>query len=164
MSLCLCLGVYVCEGERDRGKMMDGHKIYYKQSNSVFSKQTFSVSFSLFLSCCLASCFALCPFLLHCLYIHDILQVCHHRDCITLSLGKLKDPLKTTKNKCHIYLFGSINKVAGDPPLFICPVYGATSITLSGICVVTVDLYKQSLGIQIGRAVVQLVPLSCWPG
>lgn len=112
MSLCLCLGVYVCEGERDRGKMMGGHKIYYKQSNSVFSKRTFSVSFSLFLSCCLASCFALCPFLLHCLYIHDILQVCHHRDCITLSLGKLKDPLKTRTNVIFICLGLSIKLLA----------------------------------------------------
>lgn len=112
MSLCLCWCMYVCEGERDRGKMMGGHKIYYKQSNSVFSKRTFSVSFSLFLSCCLASCFALCPFLLHCLYIHDILQVCHHRDCITLSLGKLKDPLKTRTNVIFICLGLSIKLLA----------------------------------------------------
>lgn len=31
------------------------------------------------------------------------------------------------------------------------------------LCLVTVDLYLQPLGIQISWAVVELVPLSCWP-
>lgn len=103
VSLCLCLCMYVCEGERDRGKMMGGHKIYYKQSNSVFSKRTFSVSFSLFLSCVLFCSLSL-PFTLP---IHTYI-----RDCITLSLGKLKDPLKTRTNVIFICLGLSIKLLA----------------------------------------------------